>query len=104
MLPAPGYYWPPGARQDDGESIEALKQVFAQLGYEPCDNGELEPGYRKVALYALNADDWLHAAVQELNGEWSSKLGNSYDIRHKSPESIEGPTCFMRKRIAGLQD
>jgi hypothetical protein len=102
MLPTPGYYWPPRAIEDDNDSIDALKRAFAQIGYEECTNPDMEPGYRKVALYAIDADDWLHAAIQEPNGEWSSKLGNGYDIRHKTPYCVEGPTygtvmAFMRK-------
>jgi hypothetical protein len=67
-------------------------------------NGDLEAGHRKVALYALSQDDWLHAAIQEENGEWSSKLGASYDIRHKSPQCVEGAlygkvVCFMKQPV-----
>jgi hypothetical protein len=108
MLPDPGYFWPPDALQDeDNDDIDALKRAFAQIGYEDCDNGDLEAGYQKVALYAHKKDDWLHAAVQEANGEWSSKLGVGYDIRHKSPQCVEGPiygkvVCFMKKRISDL--
>ena len=104
MLPAPGYYWPPRALEDDNDSIDALKRAFAQLGYEGCATGDLEAGCQKVALYALTKDDWLHAAIQEPNGEWSSKLGTGYDIRHKTPQCVEGPLygtvmCFMKKRV-----
>lgn len=108
MLPEPGYYWPPGAlRDDDNDDIDALKRAFAQIGYQECPSGDLEPGYLKVALYAIREDDWLHAAVQEPNGEWSSKLGAGYDIRHRTPQCLEGPTygkvvCFMRKAIGGM--
>ena len=106
MLPEPGYYWPPDALvDDDNDDIDALKRAFAVIGFEDCENGSLEAGYRKVALYALKEDDWLHAALQEQNGEWSSKLGVGYDIRHKSPHCLEGSVygtvvCFMKKRIA----
>jgi len=107
MLPEPGYYWPPGALQDDDkDDIDALKRAFAEIGYEECENGDFEPGCKKVAFYALKKDDWLHAAVQEQNGEWSSKLGVGYDVRHKSPQCVEGPVygkviCFMKQRIGG---
>jgi hypothetical protein len=90
MLPEPGYYWPLAALRENNDDIDALKRVFTIIGYEECDNGELEPGYQKVALYALHKDDWLHAAIQAPNGEWSSKLGSGYDIRHKTPHCIEG--------------
>ncbi|MBI3821801.1 MAG: hypothetical protein HY289_03870 [Planctomycetes bacterium] len=104
MLPAPGYYWPPGALEDDNDDVDALKRAFAEIGFEECATGELEAGIQKVALYAMVPDDWLHAAVQEPSGEWSSKLGNGYDIRHKTPHCMEGPLygtvmCFMKRRI-----
>ncbi len=103
-LPEPGYYWPSEAIEDDNDDIDALRRVFAAIGFEDCDKGDLEAGYRKVALYALTSDDWLHAAIQDVTGDWLSKLGVSYDIRHPSPQCLEGPTygnvvCFMRKPV-----
>ena len=101
MLPAPGYYWPPEALSDNNQDIPALKRMFAALGYEECETAAVESGFVKVALYAISSEDWLHAAIQEASGEWSSKLGNSYDIRHATPQCIEGPlygsVCYLRK-------
>lgn len=92
------------ALEEENDDIAALKRAFAQVGYEECPTGDLEAGWLKVALYAITSDDWLHAAIQEPSGEWSSKLGNGYDIRHKTPQCVEGPAYgvvmgFMRKRI-----
>ena len=103
-LPEPGYYWPSAALAEDNDDIDALRRMFAAIGFEDCEHGDHEAGCCKVALYALTNDDWLHAAIQDLNGDWYSKLGVSYDIRHKTPECLAGPTygrvvCFMRKRI-----
>lgn len=106
MLPEPGYYWPPGAlRVNDNDNIDALKRAFAQIGFEECATGDWEPGYRKVALYVTANDDWSHAAIQVQDGQWQSKLGNSFDIQHKTPQCLEGPAygtvaCFMRSRTA----
>ena len=104
MLPEPGYYWPPRAIHNDNDDIAALKRAFAEIGYEECMSGDLESGFMKVALYAITIDDWLHATIQEPSGEWSSKLGNGYDIRHKTPYCVEGPiygtvACYMRKPL-----
>lgn len=103
-LPEPGYYWPVTALHEDNDDIAALKRAFAALGFEDCADGELEVGFQKVALYAIHEDDWLHAAIQESNGEWSSKLGAGYDIRHKSPQCVEGPAygrvvAYMKRQV-----
>jgi hypothetical protein len=105
--PPPGFYWPPEAvRDDDNGDIEALKRCFAAIGYGECGlDGSLEPGYTKVALYAIKEDDYKHAAIQRKSGEWSSKLGDGYDIRHKTPQCVAGPSygkvmCYMKKRDA----
>ena len=33
--------------------MESLEEVFARLGYEECNDGGPEDGYRKVALYEI---------------------------------------------------
>ncbi len=106
MLLQPGYYWPPGALRDDGNNdISALKRVFAEIGYVECDHGDLQAGYQKVALYAVKEDSWQHAALQDATGNWLSKLGDEYDVSHKSPHCFEGSiygsvVCFMRRSHA----
>jgi hypothetical protein len=49
-----------GAR---AETIDAFRDAFATLCYSVCDNDQLEPGYEKVALFAL-AGAPKHAAKQ----------------------------------------
>jgi hypothetical protein len=100
----PGYYWPPAALRDDGNNdLTALKRMFEVIGYSECDNGNLEPGFQKVALYAVTEDSWQHAAIQDESGAWLSKLGDEYDVRHKSPHCFEGSIygqvmCFMKRK------
>jgi hypothetical protein len=103
-VPEPGYYWPKEAIREDEDNgdIEALKRCFMALGYEECPDGVLEEGYIKVALYALKKDDYRHAARQEDDGYWSSKLGDGFDVRHKTPQCVCGPLYgkvmgYMRK-------
>lgn len=101
----PGYYWPSGAYGENNYSVAALKRCFAEIGFEECSNGILEEGCTKVALYAIDADDYEHAALQEANGEWSSKLGRGFDIRHKTAECVCGPKygqimAFMKRKNA----
>ena len=50
----PGVYWPISTPRGD-YSLGILDQTFRALGYEDCDDGGLEPGFEKVALYWLNA-------------------------------------------------
>lgn len=83
-----GYYWPPKAVR--GDDIEALVSAFEAIGYERCQDGKIETGYDKVVLYAYENGEWTHAAKQLGDGLWSSKLGNSFDIRHNTPHAVSG--------------
>ena len=87
--------------------MESLKEAFAGLGYEPCDDGAAEEGYQKVALYE-HQDRFEHAAPQMPNGRWRSKMGEGPLIEHSSPESLAGgiygyPTVFMRRAEKDLK-
>lgn len=94
----PGYYWPAAPRTP---LIESLVAVFVGLGYQTCDDGALEDGFEKVALY-LKGALWTHAARQLPNGLWTSKLGPDEDIQHETPEALCGDLyglvhCIMRR-------
>jgi hypothetical protein len=80
-------YWPKGAVKD--YSLKALVSVFRTLGYRVCKDGELEPGYEKVALYIKENGQYGHAARQQADGSWVSKLGDWEDIRHTTAEAVE---------------
>ena len=73
------YYWPDEAPRE--ETIEAFIQAYGLSGYEVCDDAQLEAGFEKIALYALNNRP-KHAARQLNNGNWTSKLGQLEDIEH----------------------
>jgi hypothetical protein len=93
----PGYKW----HAFRSESIESLVALFANLGYERCDSGEVETGYEKVVLYERGRL-WTHAARQLPDGKWTSKLGPDEDIRHDSADCICGAKygtvyCYMRR-------
>ena len=96
------YYWPEHASRTP--FIQSLIEAFAGLGYEPCEDASDEPGFSKVALYADAQGHWTHAAVQLLDGQWSSKLGIYEDISHRAPESLDpdfygGVHCLMRRPL-----
>ena len=84
---APGYYWP--RRIPRNGFLETVVQVFRSLGFEPCNDGNLEPGVEKVALYAIEGV-FAHAARQTPKGSWTSKIGTLEDIEHDSLDALEG--------------
>lgn len=83
-------------------TIEAFIQAFSTKGYYQCDDGSLEKGFEKIALYALNEKP-THAARQLSDGNWTSKLGRNHDISHPI-DALDGPaygsvTLFLKKAI-----
>lgn len=87
-------------------TIAALMEVYAEYGYEPCEDGEIEKGYEKLAIYAEPMTARItHAAKQLPDGSWTSKLGDWQDIMHKTPEALQGADYgtvqqFMRRKKA----
>jgi hypothetical protein len=101
-IPIPGYFWPKGAIYGDG--IDALVSAYETIGYEICDNGSLESGFEKIAVYVDRNGEWTHAAKQRTDGHWSSKLGDWEDIRHASVMDVGNSCygtlhCYMRRKI-----
>jgi hypothetical protein len=97
-----GGYWPPGA--DPGETLGHLIGVFQLQGYAVCENGNLEPGFEKVALYADQDGEWQHVARQLPNGQWTSKIGELEDIAHSEIDAVASDdygrvACYMRRQI-----
>ncbi len=87
-----GYYWPAGLpRKTDVETFVKLYKLEAD--YDPCedsDKGEPEEGIEKIVLYVDSNNDVTHAAKQNRDGTWTSKLGDWEDIRHKVPAAVGG--------------
>jgi len=107
--PRLGYYWPQNAPR--GPHIVALRQTFEMLGYEQCLDGELEPGFEKIALYSHEDEAreyaYTHAARQLSSGLWTSKMGfeEEEDIEHVCPWGLCGKeygalSYFMKRKIA----
>ena len=84
----PHSYWPPDIPWDASADCFAL--AFGTLGYEPCQDDSYEAGYEKVALYADTGGGVTHMARQIPTGLWTSKLGRSFDIEHRSLHGLEG--------------
>jgi hypothetical protein len=95
-----GYTWPNATRSP---SVDAAVEVYKGLGYEDCDmNAALEPGWEKVAVYG-DQYGYTHAARQLESGNWTSKLGKSHDIEHKSLDDLLGTLygkvkCIMKRK------
>ena len=83
-------YWPPGVPRE--VTLAAFVQAFKLLAYEECDDGSLQAGYQKIALFAGDSGQPTHAARQLPDGSWTSKLGQLEDIVHAAVEDVNGPT------------
>ena len=88
-------FWPLDDRSD--ETVGAFVQAFATLGYGPCEQPGLEPGFEKIALYSINGR-CKHAARQLEDGRWTSKLGRAEDISHEL-HALEGDLYGVVTRI-----
>jgi hypothetical protein len=96
----PGVYWPVPS---ESFGLEVLEQAFGVIGYHPCPNGNLEPGFEKVALYVAGRF-YTHAARQLASGKWTSKLGRLEDIEHDTPDDVAGGVygdvaAFMKRPL-----
>jgi hypothetical protein len=80
-------YWPPGFPRET--TLDSFVAVFQSLGFQPCENGEIETGYEKIAIYTKPAGTVTHAARQFPDGSWRSKLGPDHDISH----AVNGLDC-----------
>ena len=97
--PSDDGYWPEGVVRE--ETLDAFVAAFATREYADCDSGEFEPGFEKIALYAVG-DIPTHAARQLGDGIWVSKLGALEDIQHATLLELEGAAygqvvCFLRR-------
>lgn len=84
----PTGYWPKNVPQR--ETVYAFLELYRSLGYENCNDGQLENGFDKIAVYTLN-NKVTHAALQLQNGNWTSKVGQNIDIEHNTLKALEGP-------------
>lgn len=98
-------FWPIAWRE---VSVSCFVEAFRSIGYEICNNGGLELGYDKIALFILNGQP-THAAKQLPDGRWKSKLGRWEDIEHASLKAVEDhiygkAEVFMRRKKGNDED
>ena len=77
--------WPIAKRE---ETVECFIEAYQTKNYEVCSTGDVEPGFEKIVIYALNGKP-THAAKQLPDGTWASKLGPWEDIEHKTTKAVE---------------
>ena len=94
--PVGGYYWP--AKVPSGEDPDSFVAAFRTFDYEECQSDEVEEGFEKVAFFVGSTGRVTHGARQLPEGDWTSKLGESHDIRHPL-RGIEGATYGTVVRI-----
>jgi hypothetical protein len=81
-------FWPQGILRQP--SIVAFVAAFQTMGYEPCHSYDLEPGFEKIAIFAIG-NDVKHMARQLPSGAWTSKLGEWWDIAHDAVDGVQDP-------------
>jgi hypothetical protein len=89
-------FWPHGVERQD--TVDAFVAAFRTIGYEPCISPDLEPGYEKVAIYAIG-NKVKHMARQLSSGAWTSKLGEWWDIGHQAIGEIEAPHYGVQAQL-----
>jgi hypothetical protein len=88
-------YWPPGVPCE--LSVDAFVKAYESIGYSVCENDDHEPDHEKVAIFADDAGEPLHAARQVDPVYWTSKMGRFHDISHPL-RAVEGADygCVVR--------
>jgi hypothetical protein len=81
-------HWPAGVRDDF--TVDAFVEAYATIGFVVCTDGALVDGVEKIVIYVDGEDGPTHAARQLPDGQWESKMGTWEDIRHSTPEDLEG--------------
>ena len=89
--PTEGYFWPPTAPRD--ETVDAFVKAYEWINYKKCDDGSLEAGFEKIAIFAKreNGEEFAtHASRQLQDGRWTSKIGDCEDIVHPDLNVVGG--------------
>ena len=98
-------YWPNGIPRE--VTIDAFRLLFEYIGYEVCDDHQLENGFQKIAIYADINNVPTHAARQLPDGLWTSKLGPVHDVTHTIHNMSHGAygnvAIVMRRKISNKE-
>jgi hypothetical protein len=88
-LPICGYCWPADEIPRNATLQTMIELYRYEGGFEPCEDGDYQEGFEKIALYVNQAGNVTHAARQVDSRTWTSKLGNLADIEHPLLSSLE---------------
>lgn len=84
-----GVEWPFGLPLNT--SLSNFVTLYNHLGFQVCSTWKFEHRLQKIAIYINPAtSEVTHAARQNFDGVWTSKLGPNHDISHINPQSLEG--------------
>lgn len=97
-----GHYWPDHTQGPPTPA--AFERAFTRIGYRRCEDGSVEPGYVKVALYA-RPDGLITHAARQVGSKWTSKLGEVIDIIHSSADDVADGLYgevveYLRRRVS----
>ena len=93
-----------------GKKVKDFDKLYGQHGYRRQDTRDtkVEAGFEKVALYGKVTPagelEATHAARQEADGTWTSKVGALARIKHRTADSVAGPSygdpiaVYVRKK------
>jgi hypothetical protein len=98
----PSFFWPPNIRRQ--LDIQSFIELYQLVGYQICNNSNVEIGFEKIAVFAFPNGEPTHAAKQLLNGNWTSKMGSWHDVEHtlnslSNSPGYGNPVVFMSRPI-----
>ncbi len=81
-----------------GANVADFDRLYGEAGYRRIRKLDysFDPAVEKIVLYAKVHKDGrvecTHGAKQLADGTWTSKLGGGPLVRHRSPNSVAGPS------------
>jgi hypothetical protein len=88
---------------DPARRLQSAVNFFEKKGWGVCENGDLELGLEKLAIYVDTLGRWTHVCLGMPDGRWRHKCGLRGRILTQSARSLEGQlygTClhFMMRK------
>jgi hypothetical protein len=98
--PDEDYFWLEGLDFDD--TLQTVQRLFEHFGFEAITHPNWENQLEKIALYSNDGIFCSHIAKQTIDGNWTSKLGVSFDVNHSLTTLKEGiygyPAVILQKQ------